>query len=189
MITNIIWINIHIELYSLQKICVLICVYALYICISMVIYHTHTHIYIYIHTHSFSLLVITLIILMKKLRLRDLKWFDSWYVRMWKEAIDKSVIHIIIHNPSYVCHISLPLYTQEHTYTHLTSKLLMEILRTLSSTVFLAIKKKTQWGIILLTLERKSVQEILMNVVSKCGVINTLPLILGKNLWLWSSRI
>ena len=146
MITNIIWINIHIELYSLQKICVLICVYALYICISMVIYHTHTHIYIYIHTHSFSLLVITLIILMKKLRLRDLKWFDSWYVRMWKEAIDKSVIHIIIHNPSYVCHISLPLYTQEHTYTHLTSKLLMEKLRTLSSTVFLAIKKKNTMG-------------------------------------------
>ena len=116
---------------------------------------------------------------MKKLRLRDLKWFDSWYIRIWKEAIDKSVIHIIIHNPSYVCHISLPLHTQEHTYTHLTSKLLMEILRTLSSTVFLAIKKTTtQWGIILLTLERKSVQGILMNVVSKCGVI--------PSFWFWA---
>ena len=114
------------------------------------LYITHTHTYIYTcidtHTHSFSLFVITLIILMKKLRFRDLKRFDSWYIRIWKEAIDKSVIHIIIHNPSYVCHISLPLYTQEHTYTHLTSKLLMENLRTLSSTVFLAIKKKNTMG-------------------------------------------
>ena len=114
------------------------------------LYITHTHTYIYTcidtHTHSFSLFVITLIILMKKLRFRDLKRFDSWYIRIWKEAIDKSVIHIIIHNPSYVCHISLPLYTQEHTYTHLTSKLLMEKLRTLSSTVFLAIKKKNTMG-------------------------------------------
>ena len=54
MITNIIWINIHIELYSLQRICVLICVYALYICISMVIYHTHTHIYIYMYRHTYT---------------------------------------------------------------------------------------------------------------------------------------
>ena len=56
-----------------------------YVSLYSYMYTLYPYIYIYIHTHTqffWTLLIINLILPVKKLRLRELKWFSPQYIRI-----------------------------------------------------------------------------------------------------------